>query len=575
MLGVIFYTNQRHEKLAAKAQQVMLACAYFDDKGNVMVTNEGLLPSQKIAKRFDLQRFDDEFNTGHPLFHWIWKVSHDWEAVSSLIVKMRLNIYRHGSSDAKSASTDPAVTLDDEESYVDTTILFREAFCVAASDLSTRLQGSLEQLGTLFDQVIGTGNLPTNRNSRATTLETNDQSNTLSERGQLLFFTRELSRADVDAFTNAGYRFASPNRVEHINAKTMRIAPKNLNTHMKRLQEYASRFSHPIPAKQGTYLSCFSVLGHVRGKFDVIVNKMNQDQLPDARLHAEQLSQSQIEFLQQFDGLTAAKISDDVMARDSKRRQGDNSKSQGEEVLIGMLIESFATLTQNLGTEGFSELIFNATPICARYGTSEPVMVFGFTRVIDHADTNLPESLTYVPLEFFLVRAQYYPGSTDHGRLRRAIHTEFAPLLAETSPDGEELDPNSAATRKYPRRKPSSKSVSSDAEMLKSDSLSDQGFVSVEGIDDSYELESHKPPTSKHLWGGILATTDTIVATTTKVEYVSDNGVIVESFAPQASTTAVMAGRTSEENEDDTFADLLFSQAKQRMVRGAPTPADF
>ena len=33
----------------------MLACAYFDEDGNVMVTNEGTLPSQKIAKRFTLQ----------------------------------------------------------------------------------------------------------------------------------------------------------------------------------------------------------------------------------------------------------------------------------------------------------------------------------------------------------------------------------------------------------------------------------------------------------------------------------------------------------------------------------------
>lgn len=33
----------------------MLACAYFDDMGNIMVTNEGLLPSEKIAKRFSLE----------------------------------------------------------------------------------------------------------------------------------------------------------------------------------------------------------------------------------------------------------------------------------------------------------------------------------------------------------------------------------------------------------------------------------------------------------------------------------------------------------------------------------------
>lgn len=33
----------------------MLACAYFDADGNVMVTTEGALPSQQIAKRFALQ----------------------------------------------------------------------------------------------------------------------------------------------------------------------------------------------------------------------------------------------------------------------------------------------------------------------------------------------------------------------------------------------------------------------------------------------------------------------------------------------------------------------------------------
>jgi len=29
--------------------------AYFDEHGNIMVTNEGTLPSQRIAKRFVLQ----------------------------------------------------------------------------------------------------------------------------------------------------------------------------------------------------------------------------------------------------------------------------------------------------------------------------------------------------------------------------------------------------------------------------------------------------------------------------------------------------------------------------------------
>jgi len=53
-LVVLYITNRRDKALAGKAQQVMLACAYFDSEGNIMVTNEGLLPSQKVAKRFHL-----------------------------------------------------------------------------------------------------------------------------------------------------------------------------------------------------------------------------------------------------------------------------------------------------------------------------------------------------------------------------------------------------------------------------------------------------------------------------------------------------------------------------------------
>lgn len=55
VLIVLFYTNHRKKILAERAQLVMLACAYFDEDGNVMVTTEGALPSQMIAKRFALQ----------------------------------------------------------------------------------------------------------------------------------------------------------------------------------------------------------------------------------------------------------------------------------------------------------------------------------------------------------------------------------------------------------------------------------------------------------------------------------------------------------------------------------------
>lgn len=36
----------------SKAQRLVLACAYFDAEGRIMVTQEGVLPSQKITNHY-------------------------------------------------------------------------------------------------------------------------------------------------------------------------------------------------------------------------------------------------------------------------------------------------------------------------------------------------------------------------------------------------------------------------------------------------------------------------------------------------------------------------------------------
>jgi hypothetical protein len=35
-----------------KAQKLVLACAYFDEDGRLMVTQEGAIPSEEIANRY-------------------------------------------------------------------------------------------------------------------------------------------------------------------------------------------------------------------------------------------------------------------------------------------------------------------------------------------------------------------------------------------------------------------------------------------------------------------------------------------------------------------------------------------
>jgi hypothetical protein len=44
--------QRRRTMTANRAQQVVLACATFDSHGRLLVTSEGLLPSQKITNSY-------------------------------------------------------------------------------------------------------------------------------------------------------------------------------------------------------------------------------------------------------------------------------------------------------------------------------------------------------------------------------------------------------------------------------------------------------------------------------------------------------------------------------------------
>ena len=48
-----FLTQVRKKQLADRAQHVVLASVTFDPDGKILVTQEGLMPSQKITKQYN------------------------------------------------------------------------------------------------------------------------------------------------------------------------------------------------------------------------------------------------------------------------------------------------------------------------------------------------------------------------------------------------------------------------------------------------------------------------------------------------------------------------------------------
>lgn len=52
LLVVAVIRNQNRRSARIKAQRLVLACAYFDEDGHLMVTQEGVLLSEKITNHY-------------------------------------------------------------------------------------------------------------------------------------------------------------------------------------------------------------------------------------------------------------------------------------------------------------------------------------------------------------------------------------------------------------------------------------------------------------------------------------------------------------------------------------------
>ena len=89
LLCVLFFARYRARVLKRSSRKCMLACAMFDPDGNIIVTTEGVLPAREITKKFNHRTFDEEFDTAHPVFHWMFRVTRNWSSVKDMIPRMK------------------------------------------------------------------------------------------------------------------------------------------------------------------------------------------------------------------------------------------------------------------------------------------------------------------------------------------------------------------------------------------------------------------------------------------------------------------------------------------------------
>lgn len=457
------YTARLMQRYANKAQQVVLASAVFDKYGRVLVSPDGLLPSEKITDSFLEKTPQDSFTVAHPLFHWMFQASRNWYSITSIIGGIT-NHLAHLPHTQRNQTREGIKLITDHGELIDHyDTIFRELFCAAASGLAEKTKTPLTSVGILWDEILATGvgghlspaqvrrRLQDDQTAEDGILGLRKDGAPLDGvnvasfedlekgtfrrlqhiqefgRGSLMFLVRRVENArDVEALTAAGYRFAELHQVSGIIASTMQIKTRSIENKLRKMAVYAEENDMLEP---GVHMAFFGIQARVNNDygFDVLARRNARNLLPSVQLPVARLDAWQINFLGQFERMTPHQIV----------RRLDNAKSltPKEMVFASQLTDCIEALRGWIEDSVFSEAVLCSRTVEApcRPVTSGSSLgtctIITFRIVIPiHIPIESPKC-EFVPLTLFKVHQLVYKDSPNHLVFSRSVHREIAPII--------------------------------------------------------------------------------------------------------------------------------------------------
>ncbi|KIX08420.1 uncharacterized protein Z518_03076 [Rhinocladiella mackenziei CBS 650.93] len=426
--------NKRSARI--KAQRLVLACAYFDEDGKLMVTQEGILPSEKITNRYVEKTFgEDELNRSQSTFLWIFKASHNWGVLKDLIPAMKefvetdpaVRRYRPG-------YTGPTSPDDSSDLSLNFAPIFKQLYCVAAQQLANLIHEPLERIGVLFEEPLETGAIYVSthtemgfRGLSANPYRTMDPENRntppVIARGKYLFLTRQINRNEAAKFAALGYRFAAVGQIADPLAKSMQVHRDNMVARLERMRLSTQPDRLPPP---GVHLACFMLRPSMSKSFDVLVQAATQSQLPYVTLQPGDLSPTQSQQLRCFDDATIGETLRVLVNRPSGFDLDEEIRWQ--------LYNAFVQLVDIIGdADTMMQAKFSARefrlPCRTRGQPTSSTCTLLTVRVLRniHASSTRKE-LTYVPLSFFGAQQHIQTTDSNDESFARKVRAEFGHL---------------------------------------------------------------------------------------------------------------------------------------------------
>ncbi|KAJ5690356.1 hypothetical protein N7462_004748 [Penicillium macrosclerotiorum] len=447
-----------------RAHQLVLACAYFDPAGRVMVSPQALLPMRKIVDHYIGRTFkDDDLTRTHPTFLWAFRASRNWPVVKDLIPFMRNRLESEQNAIQKHVLSRGVVMDKETELQTDFDTLFKQLFCVSAQELASELRQPLSDLGTLYDNVLATA-IPVSRLSRAM-----GRSSLRTGKGQLIFSVRQLQKQEATRLSSMGFRFATIEHVTSTLSRRIHVPAANLLDHLRDMRDYATSNR---TFEEGVHLISFVMRPTVQDHFEILTTKGIANPLPSSTLPLKRLSVQHLDLISHMEGWSMTTCLKYLQSKAAM--QADHTIDE----FRVHLISGISSLSKSLSDEIRSAARFSSRPLLAPCrnssrlsGEAQPsaqCTLLTFV-VVGTLDTQPPSpDFHFTPFRLFRVQQQVNDTIADRDGFARELSEELFCTDVRSGSSATDSDimstTKSAILRLWPSRKPTASLPSANSQ---------------------------------------------------------------------------------------------------------------
>lgn len=385
------------------------------------------------------QSNDDFFNTSHPLFHWMFRASRNWDTITKVMTKMTSHISLLAQEN-NNGRAGVRLISDDGELVDEYDTILRELFCVTAGALASKTKAALTGVGTLWDEIFVTGE-SSKASGPAQRLRNNDSPGLQSVaekgfqqngqeygRGSLMFLVRKVdSKKEVPRLEASGFRFAEIHQVVGLIQSSMHIKTPDLESCLRNMSSQKDKTNM---LSSGLHVGMFAVRARVdKGGFDVLVQKSARNLLPSVPLPVDTLDASNASYLNSLRGLPLSTV--------LLRLQNHEFSSAQGRMFASILRDAVSSLRGSLGDERFdgATLLSKEVKIpCAPSTTGKSLSkctLIAFQLFLPIHATVLSPDCEFTPLNFFKLRQLTYGDSSHNIEFSHMVHRDISSTAHE------------------------------------------------------------------------------------------------------------------------------------------------